>query len=126
MMRFLSEEFVAAWLVVERPLFSDLSALLVAKIDDSPEGKVAISVEFNSGAIVNAYLGSGRGRDLELVMSYQLATQLFRHEADPASEYMKGKLKMSGDMKLWLKLLPAWQARVNDAEAPDLVAQTAI
>ena len=125
-MQFLSEEFVSEWLAVERPLVDDLSALLVAKIDGTPEGKVAISVEFSGGAIESAYLGSGRGRDLELTMSYQLAAQLFRHEADPASEYMKGQLKMSGDMRLWLQLLPAWQARINDAEVSDLVAQTII
>tara|TARA_B100001250_G_scaffold398478_1_gene406719 strand:+ start:1547 stop:1924 length:378 start_codon:yes stop_codon:yes gene_type:complete len=125
-MQFLSEEFVSEWSAVERPLVDDLSALLVAKIDGTPEGKVAISVEFSDGAIENAYLGSGRGRDLELAMSYQLAAQLFRHEADPASEYMKGQLKMSGDMRLWLKLLPVWQARINDAEVSDLVEQTII
>ena len=125
-MQFLSEEFVSEWSAAERPLVDDLSALLVAKIDGTPEGKVAISVEFSGGAIENAYLGSGRGCDLELAMSYQLAAQLFRHEADPASEYMKGQLKMSGDMRLWLKLLPVWQARINDAELSDLVPQTII
>ncbi|HAX04582.1 MAG TPA: hypothetical protein DCX77_02805 [Acidimicrobiaceae bacterium] len=125
-MQFLSEEFVAEWAALERPLFGDLSALLVAKIDETPEGKVTISVEFAGGVIENAYVGSARGRDLELAMSYQLAAQLFRHEADPASEYMKGKLKMSGDMRLWLKLLPAWQARIDDAGPSELIAQTII
>ena len=125
-MQFLSEEFVAKWSAVERPLFGDLSALLVAKIDDTPQGKVAISLEFEGGVISKAYLGSGRGRDIELSMSYHLATQLFLHEADPASEYMKGHLKMSGDMSLWLKILPVWRDRINDGKYSDLVANTVI
>ena len=125
-MQFLSEEFVAKWSAAERPLFGDLSALLVAKIDGTPEGKSTISLEFEDGVISKAYLGSGRGRDIELSMSYQLATQLFLHEADPASEYMKGHLKMSGDMRLWLKILPVWQDRINDGKYSDLVANTVI
>jgi hypothetical protein len=59
-------------------------------------------------------------------MSYQLATQLFLHEADPASEYMKGQLKMSGDMQLWLKILPVWRDRINDGEYSELMANTVI
>jgi hypothetical protein len=125
-MQFLSEEFVAKWSAIERPLFGDLSALLVAKIDGTPEGKATISLEFEDGVISKAYLGSGRGRDIELSMSYQLATQLFLHEADPAAEYMKGQLKMSGDMKLWLTILPVWRDRINDGEYSDLIANTVI
>ena len=125
-MQFLSEEFVAKWSAVERPLFGDLSALLVAKIDDTPQGKVAISLEFEGVVISKAYLGSGRGRDIELSMSYHLATQLFLHEADQASEYMKGHLKMGGDMRLWLKILPVWRDRINDGKYSDLVANTVI
>ena len=125
-MQFLSEEFVAKWSAVERPLFGDLSALLVAKIDDTPQGKMMISLEFEGGVISKAYLGSGRGRDIELSMSYHLATQLFLHEADPASEYMKGQLKMGGDMQLWLKILPVWRDRINDGEYSELMANTVI
>ena len=43
-MQFLSEEFVAKWSAVERPLFGDLSALLVAKIDDTPQGLSLIHI----------------------------------------------------------------------------------
>ena len=126
MMQFLSEQFVAEWAAVKRPMCGDISGLVVVKIDGIPEGKVAVTVEFSDGAITNVYLGSGRGRDLELTMPYELAAQLFCREADPAAEYMKGQLKMSGDMKFWLELLPVWQARAKDLERPELADRTTI
>ena len=125
-MQFLSEQFVAEWVAAEHPACSDVSGLVVAKIDGAPQGKVAVSVEFSDGVVANAYVGSGRGRDLELTMPYELASQLFCRQADPAAEYMKGRLKMSGDMSMWLDLLPVWQARMKDAEPSPLLEQTTI
>ncbi|MEC7827336.1 MAG: SCP2 sterol-binding domain-containing protein [Actinomycetota bacterium] len=125
-MQFLSEQFIAEWAAIKHPACGDVSGLVVAKIDGTPEGKVAISVEFSDGVITNAYLGSARGRDLELTMPYELATQLFCRQADPAAEYMKGRLKMSGDMSMWLELLPVWQARMNHVEQSPLLEQTTI
>ena len=125
-MQFLSEQFVAEWASTKHPGCSDVSGRVVAKIDGTPEGKVAVSVEFSDGVITNVYLGSGRGRDLELTMPYELAAQLFCRQVDPAAEYMKGRLKMSGDMNMWLELLPVWQARMNDVEPSPLIEQTTI
>ena len=123
-MRFLSEEFVSLWAALQRPQLGKATGLVVAKIDGAPEGKITITAELENGLIANAYLGSGRGRDLELTIPYELATHLFQHSADPAAEYMKGRLKMSGDMELWLELLPAWRDRaVNDGQS-DLVTKT--
>jgi hypothetical protein len=124
-MQFLSEEFVSQWATIQRPLLGKATGLVVVKIDGAPEGKIAITAELENGLITNAYLGSGRGRDLELTIPYGLATDLFLHNADPAAEYMKGRLKMSGDMELWLELLPAWRERAVNGEQSDLVTKTA-
>ena len=123
-MRFLSEEFVSKWGAVERPALGNGSGLVVIKIDDAPEGKIALTLELAEGLIVSAYIGSGRGRDLELKIPYELAVELFLRRADPAAEYMKGRLKMSGDMALWLNLLPAWRKLVIEGGEPKLAGDT--
>ena len=123
-MRFLSEEFVSKWGAVERPALGNGSGLVLIKIDDAPEGKIALTLELAEGLIVSAYIGSGRGRDLELKVPYELAVELFLRRADPAAEYMKGRLKMSGDMALWLDLLPAWRKLVIEGGESKLAGDT--
>ena len=113
-MRFLSDEFVSKWGAVDRPAVGNGAGLVVIKIDGGPDGKISLTLEFAEGLIVSAYIGSGRGRDLELSLPYELAVELFLRRADPAAEYMKGRLKMSGDMALWLDLLPAWRKLITD------------
>jgi hypothetical protein len=123
-MRFLSEEFVSKWGAVERPALGNGSGLVVIKIDGAPDGKISLTLELAEGLIVSAYIGSGRGRDLELKIPYELAVELFLHRADPAAEYMKGRLKMSGDMALWLDLLPAWRKLVTEDGESKLAGDT--
>jgi len=122
--KFLSEEFVAQWATTQRPKLGNSSGMVVAKIEGAPDGKIAVTALIEEGDITEVYLGSGRGRDLELTIPYDLAIDLFRHSADPAVEYMKGRLKMSGDMALWLEVLPAWRSRVMDNKEPELANHT--
>ena len=124
MIKFLSEEFVAQWVTTQRPKLGNSSGMIVAKIEGAPDGKIAVTALIEDGRLTEAYLGSGRGRDLELTLPYGLAVDLFRHSADPAAEYMKGRLKMSGDMTLWLEVLPAWRSRTSDNEEPELSNHT--
>ena len=123
-MRFLSEEFVSKWGAAERPALGNGSGLVVIKIDGGPDGKISLTLELAEGLIVSAYIGSGRGRDLELKIPYELAVELFLRRADPAAEYMKGRLKMSGDMALWLDLLPAWRKLVIEGGESKLASDT--
>ena len=123
-MRFLSEEFVSKWGAAERPALGNGSGLVVIKIDGGPDGKISLTLELAEGLIVSAYIGSGRGRDLELSLPYELAVELFLRRADPAAEYMKGRLKMSGDMALWLDLLPAWRKLITDDGESKLASDT--
>ena len=120
MIKFLSEEFVAEWVTAQRPKLGNSNGMIVAKIEGAPDGKIAITAVIEDGQLTEAYLGSGRGRDVELTIPYELAVDLFRHSADPAAEYMRGRLKMSGDMTLWLEVLPAWRSRTLGNEEPDL------
>ena len=122
-MHFLSEEFVSEWANSSDPFGSSISGLIVTKIENGPAGKISLTIKIHDGVIEEAYLGSGRGRDLELTLSYDLASSLFLHQADPASEYMKGNLKMSGDMKLWLQILPLWRERATGSPMSELAGR---
>ena len=110
-MRFLSADFLSKWSQVEHPKIDDAAGTICVKIDGSPDGKLVVSVVMIDGRVVSAELGSIRGRNLELKMSYELAASLYKGEIDPAVEYMKGEIKVDGEMALWLKLLPVWRER---------------
>ena len=110
-MRFLSADFLSSWAHVDRPTIEDAAGIICIKIDGGPDGKLVVSIVMIDGRVVSAELGSVRGRNLELKMTYELAASLYRGEVDPAVEYMKGEIKVDGEMALWLKLLPVWRER---------------
>lgn len=110
-MRFLSADFLSSWAHVDRPKIEDAAGIICIKINGGPDGKLVVSIVMIDGRVVSAELGSVRGRNLELKMTYELAASLYRGEVDPAVEYMKGEIKVDGEMALWLKLLPVWRER---------------
>ena len=97
-MRFLSADFLSKWSQVDHTKIDDVAGTICIKIDGCPDGKLVVS-------------GSIRGRNLELKRTYDVAVSLYRGESDPAVEYMKGEIKVDGEMALWLKLLPVWRQR---------------
>jgi hypothetical protein len=110
-MRFLSADFLSSWAHVDYPKIEDAAGIICIKIDGGPDGKLVVSIVMIDGRVVSAELGSVRGRNLELKMTYELAASLYRGEVDPAVEYMKGEIKVDGEMALWLKLLPVLRER---------------
>ena len=82
----------------------------VALQASGPEGKLAATLSFDDGALAEVMPGAARDADLALEAPWPLAADLFSGNADPAVAYMSGDLKVSGDMALWLDLLPAWRA----------------
>ncbi|WP_419946368.1 SCP2 sterol-binding domain-containing protein [Candidatus Poriferisodalis sp.] len=109
-MSFLDDEFLSAWADAGHEPLGGVSGTVVMKTSGGPEGKVAVSLIFESGVLRSASAGATRGADLTLEAPWQLAADVVRGDADPAQHYMAGDLKASGDMALWLELLPAWRA----------------
>lgn len=109
-MSFLDEEFLASWAAADHEPLGGVSGMIVMKTSGGPDGKVAVSLSFEGGVLRAAAPGTTRGTDLTLEAPWELAAEVVCGDADPAQHYMAGDLKVSGDMALWLELLPAWRA----------------
>lgn len=111
-MKFLSEEFFESWADADRPTLGSATGTLTVKTEGGPDGKVAFTVQLADGRVTGARPGATKGADVELTMPYDLAAEFLRGDEDPAVAFMRGSLKMSGDMGVWLEVLPAWRSQV--------------
>ena len=109
-MSFLDPEFLEVWAAADHEPLGGVSGVIVMKTTGGPDGKISVSLTFESGVLTSASSGAAKGADLTLEAPWQLAVDVVRGDADPARQYMAGDLKVSGDMALWLELLPAWRA----------------
>ncbi len=109
-MSFGDDEFLSTWAAADHEPLGNVSGTVVMKTSGGPDGKVAVSLSFEAGVLTSASAGATRGADLTLEAPWQLAADVVCGDADPARHYMAGDLKVSGDMSLWLELLPAWRA----------------
>jgi hypothetical protein len=122
--KFLSQEFLDALPDADRAPFGDATGVISVKTEGGPDGKVAVTVELEHGRVVGARPKASKEAAVELAAPYELAAELFRGDADPAVEFMRGNLKMSGDMGLWLEILPAWHRHVVAGNPHPVVAAT--
>ncbi|MDG2114528.1 MAG: SCP2 sterol-binding domain-containing protein [Actinomycetota bacterium] len=123
-MKFLSDDFLSAWADAERPALGSASGSMTVKTEGGPDGKVAFTIELLDGRVTEARPGATKGADVELTIPYDLAADLFRGDEDPAVAFMRGSLKMSGDMAVWLEVLPAWRDQAVSGEVSPVVADT--
>lgn len=93
----------AAWNArADRPLVDGIVELRITE----RTGDTVSWVTLREGAIASVDEVPATEADLSLAAPRPLAEQLLNGEVDPAVAYMQGRLKMAGDMKLWLALLP--------------------
>ena len=123
-MKFLSEEFLAALVAAEREPLGSATCAVSVKTEGGPDGKVAFTIDLENGVVVDAQPGARKGADIELTAPYDLAAELLRGDLDPAVAFMRGTLKMSGDMDAWLEILPAWHRARADGAASSIAADT--
>ena len=115
---FLTEDYLALLVSADVQPFGELAAAVsgtvALKISGGPggetKGKTNAALTLAKGKIAAATLGITKDAAVTLEAGYVLAAALFAGEADPVEQYMAGELKASGDMVLWLSVLPAWQA----------------
>ncbi len=109
-MSFLDDEHLGSWSAGDHEPLGGVSGMIVMKTSGGPDGKVNVSLSFEDGVLRAATPGTTRGADLTLEAPWELAAEVVCGDADPARHYMAGDLKVSGDMAMWLELLPAWRA----------------
>ena len=116
-MKFLSDAFLEAWLSEDRTPMGTATGSITLLTTGGPDGKTATTFDLRDGVVVAATPGATKGADIELSAPYALVADLFCHRADPAVAFMQGGLKMSGDMAMWLDVLPGLQARLREPGA---------
>jgi hypothetical protein len=112
-MKFLSEEWLEAVAALEFHPVLGLDGGVVLKTEGGPDGKTTHHFVFEAGRLSGCSQGNLKGSQVQLSAPYDLLHDLVQGIGDPATEFMRGRLKMSGDMALWLPLL----ARLQDVDA---------
>ena len=76
------------------------------KIDLGADGSIFIDGRSSPNSVSS---GEGKSADCTLSASFETFEKIFKREMDPTSAFMQGKLKVSGDMGLAMKLGPIVQ-----------------
>lgn len=108
-MKFLSEEWLEAVTALEFHPVVGLDGSVVLKTEGGPDGKTTHHFLFEAGRLSGCSQGNLKGAGVQLTAPYDLLRDLVQGIGDPATEFMRGRLKMSGDMALWLPLLACLQ-----------------
>lgn len=90
------------------PLPTDTTVSMT--VEGSPVAKKVSWHEVHADGVVT--LGSGTLKGADLVLSAKWADwwRLLDGEASAAAQFMRGRLKMSGDATRWLEILPSLDA----------------
>jgi hypothetical protein len=108
-MKFLSEEWLEAVAALEFGPVEGLDGGVVLKTEGGPDGKTTHHFVFDAGSLSGCSQGNLKGSQVQLSAPYELLRDLVQGIGDPATEFMRGRLKMSGDMVVWLPLLSCLQ-----------------
>jgi putative sterol carrier protein len=106
----------------ERP---GATARLQHVITGTPDGEVAYSVAIVDGKVVDATLGrDDDAADCTFLESYDDAVHLARGELDLHVGFMRGRIKMSGDMGRFMAVLDCTQSEPFQAALASIAAAT--
>ncbi len=78
----------------------------ILKFDFGADGSVLIDGKASPNSVSD---GDGKPADTTITISLENFARLARQELDPTSAFMQGKLRVSGDMGLAMKLGPVLQ-----------------
>jgi len=109
MVAFGSKEWLQGWVeaTAARPEREGVDGTIRVTVERAPQGKVVWLEEVRDGRVSSARLvGPKEPADIELTAPYALALELWRDDLDPNVAFMQGRLKMSGDARLWIALGP--------------------
>ena len=101
---FLSEEWFSA--VVKAadalPAIDGLSTIIGFEVAGAPSGKLRAHATLVDGRLGDFVIGKSKEASCEIGISADNAEGVLRGELDPAVEYMRGDIKLSGDYEVAL------------------------
>ena len=102
----------------------DASGSIAVTVEASPVGKIGWTETVEHGITVSATSPATKGADVVLTAKFAEFVAMLEGESNPAVMFMQGRLKLSGDMGLFLKLLPAMLTEEATAARAQLAAAT--
>lgn len=101
-----------AWLDQGRELAKDqpehpgASATLQYVVNDGPDGVIKYYWVLENGRLLESQLGVIDDPDITLTLSYEDSARISRGELDANAAFMQGRMKVAGNMGIFMRLLP--------------------
>jgi len=112
-MKYLTQEWLdeARAMAADQPIRDGATARIQYMIAGGPDGEVKYSWVLQDGELLESHLGAIADPDLTITAPYDDWLKIARGELDTSAAFMRGTIKVAGDMGKFLALLPITQSR---------------
>ena len=121
-----SDEWLAALVTTsaETPQTPGVSGSVSFTVENSPVGKIGWTETIEDGVTVSAAVPASKGADIALIAKFGELVDMFEGGSNPAVMFMQGRLKLTGDMGMFMTMLPAMMSDAAAAGRAELAAAT--
>jgi hypothetical protein len=128
MAKFLSQD----WLDLQRELLGasgtgapgEINGTVQFVISGTPDGEKKYFFRIDGGHLVDSSIGAADNADVTVTSTWDDAVAVSKGDLDPSVGFMQGKIKVAGDMKKVLALLPLTSGTANSETVAQLRAAT--
>lgn len=101
-----SDEWLTLLVGAAVPVDAEVTGKVSVTIERSPSGKVGWTELYDSGVLVATTAPAEKGADIALIAKFDEFVAMLEGASDPAVLFMQGRLKLTGDMGMFMKMLP--------------------
>jgi len=101
-----SDEWLGRLVATAVPVAADVTGNVSVTIENSPSGKIGWTELYDAGVLVEATAPAVKGVDIALIAKFDEFVSMLAGDSDPAVLFMQGRLKLTGDMAMFMKMLP--------------------
>lgn len=112
MLKYLTQEWFDEFVTLaqDQPARAGATVNVQYHVAGAPEGDLEYYWVVDEGKVVEAKIGSISDPDFVIKMSYEDSARMQQGELDAAFAFMRGKMKVSGNMAKMMKLMPIQKA----------------
>jgi len=119
-----SDPWLACLVANAVPLDGDVTGRVSVTIENSPSGKIGWTEHYEAGVLVEASAPAEKGADIALIAKFDEFVSMLGGASDPSVLFMQGRLKLTGDMGMFMKMLPGLLTDAASAGRVKLAAAT--
>lgn len=106
------------------PLTPGVSGSVSFTVENSPAGKVGWTETIENGVTVEAAVPASKAADIALIAKFPELVDMLEGGSNPAVMFMQGRLKLTGDMGMFMTMLPAMMSDAAATGRSELAAVT--